>query len=355
MTWQSGVVNNGNRLTIGDLARRLNLSPAAVSYALNNRPGVSAQTRDRVQALAQELGWYPSSSARALSKARTGSIGVVLSRSPEMIGTEPYYMQIIAGVERVLIEADMSLTLRMVSPQSGADLAIYSRWAGERRVDGVILFDEHVDDPRLPLLAELGLPAVLQGGPSQCPTVRSVETDDAAVATLIVDAFAALGHQQLTYLTGPLRMEHERLRLREVTAQAERRGLDTEVIEGDYTMAGAHSLIAQRLRTDPPPTAITCSNDLMSIGTLHAVEEARLNVPGDLSLISWDDSLLCSVSRPAITAMNRHPVEYGMRTAQALLDLIRGGPDSGPRPTPSQLVVRGTTGPAPGWIPAAAL
>lgn len=344
-------MNNGNRLTIADLARRLDLSPASVSYALNNRPGVSQQTRDRVQALARELGWYPSSSARALSQARTRSIGMVLSRNPEMIGTEPYYMQIIAGVEQVLLEADVSLTLRMVSPQSGADLAIYSRWAAERRVDGVILFDEHVDDPRLPLLERLGLPAVLQGGPSSSPTIRAVETDDAAVGRMIVNAFAALGHEQLTYLTGPLQMMHERRRVREITAQAKRRGVQTEIIEGDYTMSGAYRLIGERLNKGGAPTAITCSNDLMSLGALQAAEEAGLNVPGDLSLISWDDSLLCSVSRPGITAVNRHPMEYGIRTAQALMHLIHGTEGAGDDLSPSRMVVRGTTGPAPGWVP----
>ena len=337
------------RLTIDDLAKRLDLSPAAVSYALNNRPGVSQQTRDRVQALARDLGWFPSSSARALSNSKTGSIGIILSRDPELIGTEPYFMQIIAGVEQVLIEADMSLTLRMVSPQSGADLAIYERWAGERRVDGVILFDEHIDDPRLPLLTRLGLPAVLQGGPSEGSNVRSVQTDDESVAEMVVDAFATAGHQQVLHLTGPLRMMHEKRRVRALTTQARRRSLDIEVIEGDYTLERARDLITQRLRTAPPPTAIACSSDLMAIGTLHAIEESAWQVGSDISLISWDDSLLCSVSRPAVTAVNRHPFEYGRRTAQALLQSIKGGPDHDPEPTPSRLVQRQTTGPAPGW------
>lgn len=341
------------RLTIDDLAKRLDLSPAAVSYALNNRPGVSQQTRDRVQALARDLGWFPSSSARALSNSKTGSIGIILSRDPELIGTEPYFMQIIAGVEQVLIEADMSLTLRMVSPQSGADLAIYERWAGERRVDGVILFDEHLDDPRLPLLARLGLPAVLQGGPSEGRTVRSVETDDEDVADMVVDTFAAAGHRQVLHLTGPLRMMHEKRRVRALAARAEQLGLDTEAIEGDYTLEGARDLVADRLRTGPPPTAIACSSDLMAIGTLHAIEESQWQVGQDISLISWDDSLLCSVSRPAVTAVNRHPLEYGRRTAQALLQMIKGGPDPAPGPTPSQLVQRQTTGPAPVWQPEA--
>ncbi len=344
-------MTNDGRLTIGDLASRLNLSPAAVSYALNNRPGVSPETRARVQALAQELGWYPSSSARALSQARAGSIGVVLSRHPEMIGTESYYMQVISGIERVLIEADLSLMLRMVSPESGGDLGIYRRWAGERRVDGVILFDEQLDDPRIPLLESLRMPAVLQGGPASTGSVRSVSVDDDDVAHLIVDTFAALGHRKVTHITGPLRMVHERRRRAAVTERAIERNVVTDVIEGDYTLEGARSVLNEHLRNGAQPTAIACSNDLMAVGALRAVEEAGLRVPGDVSLISWDDSLLCSVSRPGISALDRHPAEYGERTARALLHTIQGQDDASDPVRPSVLVTRGTTGPAPGWLP----
>jgi DNA-binding LacI/PurR family transcriptional regulator len=87
--------------------------------------------------MARELGWYPSSSARALSRARTGAIGLVLSRDPAAIGTE-----------------------------LGRDLGVCERWAGEGRVDGVILFDQQEDDARLPLVTRLGLPAVLNGVPA---------------------------------------------------------------------------------------------------------------------------------------------------------------------------------------------
>ncbi len=335
-------------LTIADLAKRLDLSSAAVSYALNGRPGVSQETRERVQALARELGWYPSTAAQALSKSRTGSIGIVLSRDPGMLGTEPYYMQIIAGVESVLTEADMSLTLRMVSPESGADLAIYSRWAAERRVDGVILFDEHVDDPRPALLERLELPAVLQGGPLHTSTIRSVQSDDDAVARVIVDTFATLGHKHFIHLTGPLRLVHERRRAAEVGAHAQRRGIRAEWIEGDYTTPTARTLIGDRLTSGSATTAIVGSNDLMTIGALRAAEDIGLTIPTDLSLISWDDSVLCSIACTGITAVDRHPVEYGARTARALLNLIRGTEIPNDTSNPSQLVLRGSTGPAPG-------
>ena len=88
------------RVTIGGLADRLGLSKASVSYALNGQPGVSAETRQRVLALAEELGWHPSSSARALSRARSDAIGIVLRRDPGLLGAEPYYMSLLAGVEK---------------------------------------------------------------------------------------------------------------------------------------------------------------------------------------------------------------------------------------------------------------
>ena len=130
-----------SRVTIGGLAEQLGLSKASVSYALNGQPGVSEETRRRVVDLATSLGWHPSSSARALSRSRTDSIGIVLRRDPELLGSEPYYMSLLAGVEGVLAETGKSLLLRMVGVSARDEVATYRRWSAEGRVDGVMLFD----------------------------------------------------------------------------------------------------------------------------------------------------------------------------------------------------------------------
>ena len=92
------------RATMGDVARRLGISKAAVSYALNGQPGVSAVTRQRVLELAKELGWYPSSSARALSGAETGVIGLVLSLPSDLLTIETFFIHFLSGIEQVLTE-----------------------------------------------------------------------------------------------------------------------------------------------------------------------------------------------------------------------------------------------------------
>lgn len=330
------------RVTIGELARRLDISTAAVSYALNGQSGVSEETRQRVRALAQDLGYHPSSSARALSRARSGAIGVVLTRAPQQIGVEPYYMQVLAGMEMVLADAEMSLLLRVVDAEPGNDLDVYRRWAAERRVDGVVLFDEREDDARFGLLENLGLPAVLQGGPVR-GAERYVPPDDAGSARLILGHLTSLGHRDVLHLGGFRQFMHERRRWDYIRAEAERQGMRARHVASDYTLDGGLRATTTMLDSLDRPTAVIYSNDLMAIGGLRAAQARGVAIPDELALLSWDDSLLCTISQPAITAVNRHPLAYGRRTAQVLLDVIEGRESTVEPERVNELRVRATT------------
>lgn len=332
------------RITIQDLAGRLGLSAAAVSYALNGQPGVSEETRARVKAMAEELGWRPSSSARALSSARADVIGVVLSRDPSQIGSETYYMQVIAGIESVLADSDVSLLLRMVGTEPGRDLRVYERWAAEQRVDGFILFDEKEDDARIPLMRRLGLPAVLQGGPARDPAITSITPHDDAAH--VIDHLHELGHRRVVHIAGPQRYLHEQRRRHDLRLRATATGMDIRHLEGSYTAEDARALALTALGSADPPSALVFSSDLMAIGGLQAATQLHLEVPADVSLVSWDDSILCALAAPGITAVERHPAEHGRRTALALLAVIDGSPVPYDRNVPSELMVRGSTGPA---------
>jgi len=148
-----------HRVTISDLAQRLHISKASVSYALNGRAGVSEETRQRVLDLAEELGFHPNSAAVALSASRTRTIGIVIARDPALISTEAFYMRTLVGIEQYLNEVDSSLLLRLTG-EHGEDLDVLRRWSRQGRVDGFILFDELEDDQRIQLLKDLGLTRV---------------------------------------------------------------------------------------------------------------------------------------------------------------------------------------------------
>lgn len=346
-----------HKVTITDLALRLGISKASVSYALNGQPGVSDSTRSRVLALAGELGWYPSSSARALSQSRSEAVGIVLYRDPEQIGTEPFYMSILAGIEAVLGAHDMSLMLRMVDPRkvsdkSARDLGVYERWAGERRVDGVILFDHVRDDPRPPLLDRFRMPYVRLGAGTDVPTSArnsNVTVSQRADAATVVEALHARGHRHIAFVSGPVELLHEELKTAEITAQAAQLGMTVALSPSDYSAddggLATIAVIAGLVPGSPEfPTVIIYGNDLMAVGGLLALKRLHLSVPGQVSVVSWDDSILCRLSSPGIAAMGRNIADMGRNSAMLLLDMIAGHEPRNIAARPGVLQVRESLG-----------
>ena len=346
--------------TITDLARRLDISKASVSYALNGQQGVSDSTRARVLALAGELGWYPSSSARALSQSRSDAVGVVLHRNPGQIGVEPFYMSILAGIEAVLGDHDMSLMLRMVDPltdpgKHARDLGVYERWAGERRVDGVILFDHVRDDRRPPLLDQFRIPYVCLGAGSDVPASprnSNVTVSQGADAATVVEALQARGHRHIAYVSGPLDLLHEESKVAEIKAHAARLGLTVALGPSDCSAddggLATIALMAGLVPGSPQfPTAIVYGIDLMAAGGLQALRRLTLSVPGQVSVISWDDSILCRLSSPGIAAMGRNIADMGRNSALLLLELIGGHEPRTIEAGPGVLQVRESLGSNP--------
>src|ERR671916_3397352 len=139
------------RPTIDDVAARAGVSSAAVSFAMNGRPGVGEETRRRILDPAQELGWHPSAHARGLAQARAHAIGLLLSRPVEQLEVDPFFVRFLAGIERTLARTDHALVLRVSGGPT--DLAAYERLAASGRVDGFLLCDVELDDPRFDLIA----------------------------------------------------------------------------------------------------------------------------------------------------------------------------------------------------------
>lgn len=341
----SSSVGPASRATMGDIARRLDISKAAVSYALNGQPGVSSATREKVLDLAKDLGWYASSSARALSGAETGVIGLVLSRPSDLLTIETFFIHFLSGVEQVLTERGSSLLLRVIGEHPAAETKTYERWWGERRVDGVILVDERYHDMRLPAVEGLGLPAVLCGGPIKGSALPCLWTDHGADASTVVEHLVALGHTRIAHVSGPARFVHERARRRGVRHSGRTLGATVETIEAEYTGPQA-AQVTQRLLDQPePPTAIVYASDVMALAGLGVAATCGVSVPAQLSMVSWDDSYLTTLVHPAVTALFRDTPAYGALAASVLLDLVEGRNRGRIQVPASSLQVRETTAP----------
>src|ERR1700758_1511699 len=152
------------RPTITDIASRAGVTKAAVSFALNGQPGVSEATRQRVLAIADELGFQPSSAARALSDGRAGAFGLIIDRPARTLGIEPFFMQLISGIQGELSRDHSALLFTMAEDQA-AEIELYQTWWAQRRVDGVFVVDLQLRDRRVALLRNLQMPAIVFGSP----------------------------------------------------------------------------------------------------------------------------------------------------------------------------------------------
>ncbi|MET7400257.1 LacI family DNA-binding transcriptional regulator [Dactylosporangium sp. NPDC005572] len=312
------------RPTISDIAEAAGVSKGAVSFALNDRPGVSATTRERILAIADKMGWQPNAAARNLSVARAEAIGLVIARDAATLGVEPFYMKFIAGLETELSATGTALVLQVVGDHDRAVDALHSLWAA-RRIDATILTDLWVDDSRVAALDRLGLPGVLVGHPRPGTSMPAVWSDDAAALTDAVGYLAGLGHRRIARVGGLVSLEHTRIRTEAFRAAAQRHRLTSaEIVDTDYSWeAGAWA--TERLLTSPePPTALMFDNDIMATAGLHVARKLDLDVPARLSIVAGDDSQLCEMAYPALSALARDILAYGANAARTLLSLLAG-------------------------------
>jgi DNA-binding LacI/PurR family transcriptional regulator len=335
MPAQSDSEPSRRRPTIADVARRAGVSAAAVSFAVNDRPGVSSETRERILEVARELGWRPSASARALTEARTRAIGLVLARAAGALELDAFFVRFLSGIERTLAPADYALLLQLVPAE--ASLAAHERLARGGRVDGFLLTDVEVDDPRFTLLEEAGVPVVLAGHPAgPCPfpwvETRHAEGMDAPAAHLL-----ELGHERIAFLGGPQEYEHVQVRLNRWRA-----AVGDAAGEVAHAHPGEEAAAARRLLAGPA-TAVVCGSDALAMAVVAEARELGLDVPRDVSVTGFDDSPLAALAAPALTSVRVDYAEFGAAATAVLLAAIAGEPAPDYSASAPDLVIRAST------------
>ena len=331
------------RPTIGDIAERAGVSKGAVSYALNGQPGVSEVTRQRILTIAEQIGWQPNRAAKALSGARADAVGLIIARPARVLGLEHFFMAFISGLEGELSNRHIALLLQVVHDHD-EEIAAYRRWWAERRVDGVIVVDLHVDDERVPVLEELALPAVIVGGPDGLGSLVGVWIDEAAAVSSAVDYLVALGHQRIAGVAGLPGLRHTHIRTDALHRAIARHGLpEPEVIHTDYTGEDGAQATRALLSQPTRPTAVIYDNDVMAVAAIGVAQEMGVDVPGDLSIVAWDDSPLSQLVRPALTALSRDIPAYGAHAAQLLLAQLDGRDVAPLQDVAPRLIARAST------------
>jgi DNA-binding LacI/PurR family transcriptional regulator len=330
------------RVTIIDVANKAGVAISSVSSALNGRPGVSEATRARIIEVASELGFVPSLRGKSLSGRRAFTLGLVLHRDPDVLELDPFFGGFIGGIEDAIDPRGYALVLQIGS-ESDRVLQRYEKLAAGRRVDGVFINDLEVDDPRIPLIQRLSLPAVAINPGADFP-IPAVRQDPDAGIRAALRHLVDLGHSRIAYVAGRPDMWHSGQRENAWRSGLEELGLvPGPVVPGDFTYLGGASAASALLESVDPPTAVMCANDLSAIGLIAQAQHLGVDVPRQLSVVGFDDIQLGTYVRPALTTIHTSPRELGREAGRMLLDLIEDGSVDDVRVPDAQLVVRDST------------
>ncbi len=313
------------RPTIADVASQVGVSKSLVSFAFNDRPGVAPQTRELILATAREMGWRPRPAARALSIRRSFALGLVVRREPSVIAADSFFPAFIAGVESVLAEQGQVLVLSMVA-DAATEARTYRTLAEDHRIDGAFLTDLRVDDARLALLTELGLPALTLGhpiGPSPFPAVSL--PDEPGIRESVAHLLA-LGHRRIGYVAGDISMLHGLRRRDAFVAALAEAGVVTDLVEStDFSPAAAARATERLLQRTPRPTAIAYASDPMALAGLGVLHGRGLRVPEEMSVAGFDGTDIARYVFPSLTTVVADPFDWGREAARTLLRLTVDG------------------------------
>lgn len=331
-------------VTVTDVAAQAGVSPGTVSKALNGNGQLSQQTRERVLAVANDLGFRTNLLARSLLEGRTFTVGLLTNDSfgrfsiPVMLGAEDTL-----GAGRILV---------LLCDSRGDHIREqhYVQSLLARQVDGIIVTGRS-SGPR-PSLGDLNKPVVYVLAPSRSPQDLSFVHDDEAGAVLAVKHLLATGRRRIAHITGPAR--HTSTVARAAGTQAALNAASAplvlgEPLFGEWSERWGREAVALLLRDGAPFDGIFCGSDQIARGCLDSLREAGLRVPEDVGVVGVDNwNVMIEGARPALTTIDLNLNELGRLAASALLRAFDGEPlGAGIHKAPCDLIIRDSTATSP--------
>jgi DNA-binding LacI/PurR family transcriptional regulator len=335
--------------TIDEVAERAGVTRGTVSKVLAGTYYVSTRTREKVERAAAELGYRPNLAARALSKGRTYVVGLLIPYDPDQLFADPHLLDIIRGVEAAANERDYSVILSTAHRRNDPSSA-YSRVLRSNYVDGMIVHEGHGMDGLAAQLREQDALWVISGYNVAGSDVPCVHADDPTITAELTRHLLSLGHRRIGAISANPRLGAFDHRLRGFHAELAAHGIahPPELLAyGDMSVESGYRAAAQLMAVPTPPTAIWALNDRMALGALQWAHEHGVDVPGTLSVAGFDDIGAAAHSNPPLTTVRLPSYREGREATDLLFQLLDGQIPAREVLVPTDLIVRGSTGPAP--------
>src|SRR3974390_31250 len=299
-----------------EIAKRAKVSTATVSRTINRVPTVKPQLAKRVWKAVEELGYFPSMQARALVSGRSRIFGLVVSDI-----TNPFFPEIVQVFERIAVQHRYEIMLTSTG-NDPKHMEHAVRRMIERRVEGVAIMTFGMEEMLLEDLRLRKVPMVfVDVGPARA-RVSNIRIDYLHGIRQAVQHLAALRHQRIAFISGPLHLKSAQARKSAFLSSMEEIGLEADralIVEGTHTIEGGIAAFAKLQDAASRPTAVLCSNDMTAMGVMRKAYEEGIHVPSDLSVIGFDDIRLAQFVLPALTTVQMSQSELARLAFNALL------------------------------------
>jgi LacI family transcriptional regulator len=307
-------------MNIREIAKRARVSTATVSRTINRHPSVQPQLAKRVWKIVEELGYFPSTQARALVSGRSRIFGLIVSEI-----TNPFFPEIVHVFEDIAVQHNYEIlvTSTIHDPER---MKTSVRRMLEHRVEGVAVMTFGMEESLLDDLKLRNVPLVfVDVGPAR-PRVSNIRIDYLHGIRQAVQHLAALRHEKIAFITGPLTLKSAVARKDAFIRSMGEIGIAIDpqrIIEGNHSLEGGEEACAKLLNLRPRPTAVLCSNDMTAIGVMRKCYGEKIAVPGDLSIIGFDNIHLSQYILPPLTTIEMSQAELGRLAFHALLQDVQ--------------------------------
>ena len=327
-----------DKVTIADIAKRADVSKTTVSRVLNNKPDVDATTRESILAIIRETGFVPHSSAISLAKGKTHLVGLLV---PSL--TSPYSLRVIQGVAEAIEETEYEVLLYTTS-MAEKNQEKFAQRLTKNLTDGLAVLLPRNFEEYGKILLRAQFPVVFIDHRGMGQDYPSITADNRSGALAASRYLASLGHKRIGFITGLMDFGCSKDRLEGYSDALVEAGLAFDpnlVAHGDFSRQSGYASTQELLRGNPRPSAIFCSNDEMALGAMAAATALGLSVPGDISVLGFDDLPNAALSIPALTTVRQPLYEMGRLAAESLLRQIDGeAPPQGEMVLETSLIVR---------------
>jgi len=335
-------------MNINAVAKRAGVSTATVSRVINGTANVRPDTAERVREAVEALNFYPDVNARALGSGRSGLYGLIISDI-----TNPYFPELVKAFEDIAVEhgQDVLIANTDYNPKRMEMCVIRML---QRKVDGVAIMTSEMEDRLISTLGQRQIPTVFMDTAAGGQAASTVNVDYAHGVTQAMDYLFELGHTEIAFVSGPLSLSSARDRAEAFQSALREHGVKMRpewLQESDHHVEGGHHAMKRILDSGSLPTAVLGSNDLAAIGAMGAIHERGLDIPGEISVIGFDNIELSGYTSPALTTLHVPRRELASTAFRALFHGRESGSGESGRHRQhvikTKLVVRESTGPVP--------